>query len=96
MRGFPITQNDEKSIANCFGRMPSRLSDLLLGRRNSSAGVQQLPSAPASPTNVVAGIGPNHTENQARPSTTYVPQHAAATFLKTATPREMRRENEIL
>ncbi|RWA11868.1 hypothetical protein EKO27_g3240 [Xylaria grammica] len=95
MRGFPITQNDEKSTANCFGRMPSRLADLL-GHRNSSAGVQQLPSAPASPTNIVAGNGPNHTENQARPSTPYVPQHAAATFLKTATPREMRRENEIL
>ncbi|KAI3338190.1 hypothetical protein F4824DRAFT_499521 [Ustulina deusta] len=65
-------------------------------RRDSDTGAQRNPPASNPPTGNVVGGGPNYAKNQARPSAPYVPQHAAASFVKTATPREMRKQNEIL
>ncbi|KAI1187637.1 hypothetical protein F5B17DRAFT_398688 [Nemania serpens] len=79
--------------------MQSRLANLLPGRRQSGTGAQRIPSAPTSAAAATAAGSssrPSHAESQGRPSAPYVPQHAAAAFSKTATPRQMRKENEIL
>ncbi|RYC57830.1 hypothetical protein CHU98_g8369 [Xylaria longipes] len=94
MREYPTTQDEEGCTASCFSGIPSRLANLLPGRRQLT-GAQRIPSAPASPTDATAGKRSDYEKGQARSSLPYVPQHAAATFTKTATPRQMRKENEI-
>lgn len=90
------TQDEAEPTASCFSGMQSRLANLLPGRRRESAGALRIPSAPTSAPATAAGSRPSHAESQGRPSAPYVPQHAAATFSKTATSRQMRKENEIL
>ncbi|KAI0109174.1 hypothetical protein GGR51DRAFT_558535 [Nemania sp. FL0031] len=91
----PATQDETESTASCWSGMQSRLSSLL-GRRRPSTSAQPLPSSPVSLTATAGGNRANHAEGgQSRPSAPYVPQHAAATFSRTATPRQMRKENEI-
>ncbi|KAI0405853.1 hypothetical protein F4802DRAFT_596815 [Xylaria palmicola] len=96
MHELPTTQNERDAVASCFSGMQSRLASLLSGHRQPSTGAQRIPSAPTSPTAALGGNRPHDAENRARASAPYVPQHAAASFSKTATPRQMRRENEIL
>ncbi|TRX88746.1 hypothetical protein FHL15_010316 [Xylaria flabelliformis] len=91
MREYP---DEGGCTANCFGGVPSRLANLLAGRRQHT-GAQRIPSAPTSPTYATTNDRSNHEKGQ-QSLPPYVPQHAAATFSKTATSRQMREENEIL
>ncbi|KAI0474659.1 hypothetical protein F4859DRAFT_514510 [Xylaria cf. heliscus] len=95
MREYPTTQEEKGCTAGYFSGMSSRLANLLSGRRQPTD-AQRIPSAPTSPTNATAGERSNDEKGQAHSSAPYVPQHAATTFSRTATPRQMRRENEIL
>ncbi|KAI1115723.1 hypothetical protein F5Y14DRAFT_460208 [Nemania sp. NC0429] len=103
MRSPQPTQGEAETTASCFSGMQSRLANLLPGRRRSSAGTQRIPSSSATASTTASATAadsrPDHAESQpGRPPApaTYVPQHAAATFYKTATSRQMRKENEIL
>lgn len=106
MRGLPTTRDDEEEIIpSCFSAMRYRLASFLpgRGRRHTSTGIQRIPSAPTTPVAVAVSGGPHHhqqqqhhAESRVRSGAPYVPRHAAATFSKTATPRQMREENETL
>ncbi|KAI1425110.1 hypothetical protein F5Y12DRAFT_714578 [Xylaria sp. FL1777] len=95
MRGLPIAQDERGSVASFFSAVQHRLTALLLGCRSSSASALRIPSISNPPSDIMTSASPNHAENQARLSAPYVPEHAAETFVKTATSREMRKQNEI-
>ncbi|KAI1172491.1 hypothetical protein F4777DRAFT_581899 [Nemania sp. FL0916] len=88
--------DEEEPTTGCFSGMQSRLASLWSRRHRSSAGAQQIPSAPASPSTLLRSSMSNHAQGQTGPSAPYVPQYAGASFSKTATSRQMRKENEIL
>ncbi|RYO98139.1 hypothetical protein DL764_007184 [Monosporascus ibericus] len=103
MRGLAQQHEDDESTADCAclptASLCSRIGSLFGAARRDNRQYrlvdQQHPSNTAADSHKEQPR-PSPAPNPSRPPTPYVPRHAGASFLKTATPRHMKKANEVL
>ncbi|CAJ2500082.1 Uu.00g029350.m01.CDS01 [Anthostomella pinea] len=82
MRG--LTNHDDEPTTSLFSRVQSLFAQLFQSSRASSSHDEEHLTSPTAQ------------DNQSQPGSPYAPQHAAQSFLRTATPYNMRAANEVL